>query len=120
MPLDPTPGSPLPDPNKAVYAISVTAELAGVGVQTLRLYERHGLLNPARSDGGTRRYSSNDLVRLQRIVALAGTGVNLTGIARILDLEDANADLHAANDRLRRDTGRQAHPPDGGEPGRTR
>ncbi|MET7767191.1 MerR family transcriptional regulator [Nocardia sp. NPDC005366] len=97
--------SHLPDPTRAVYAISVAADLAGIGVQTLRLYERHGLLTPARSDGGTRRYSSDDLARLHRIIALAAAGVNLAGIGRILDLEDANADLHADNDRLRRDTG---------------
>ncbi|TDP37988.1 MerR family transcriptional regulator [Nocardia ignorata] len=95
MSLDPHAGPPLPDPAQAVYGISVTAELTGVGVQTLRLYERHGLLTPARSDGGTRRYSSNDLARLQRIVALAAAGVNLAGIGRILELEDANAVLHA-------------------------
>ncbi|WP_433634651.1 MerR family transcriptional regulator [Nocardia sp. CA-120079] len=103
MQQEPLSGSHLPDPGQAVYSISVTADLAGIGVQTLRLYERHGLITPARSDGGTRRYSSDDLVRLHRIVALTGTGVNLAGIARILDLEDANADLHTENDRLRRD-----------------
>lgn len=108
MQQDPPPGSHLPDPGQAVYGISVTADLAGIGVQTLRLYERHGLIAPARSDGGTRRYSSDDLARLHRIVALAATGVNLAGIARILDLEDANADLHTENDRLRRDTGQRS------------
>ncbi|WP_405165505.1 MerR family transcriptional regulator [Nocardia sp. NBC_01499] len=92
------PRSPLPDPGRAVYGISVTADLAGIGVQTLRLYEHHGLITPARSDGGTRRYSSNDLARLHRITTLAATGVNLAGIARILDLEDLNAELRAAND----------------------
>ncbi|TQM32431.1 MerR family transcriptional regulator [Nocardia bhagyanarayanae] len=92
---------PQPDPTRAVYAISVAADLAGIGVQTLRLYERHGLITPARSDGGTRRYSGDDLTRLQRITALVAEGVNLAGIARILDLEDANAELHADNHRLR-------------------
>ncbi|MET8775387.1 helix-turn-helix transcriptional regulator [Nocardia sp. NPDC050713] len=99
-----------PDPARAVYAISVAADLAGVGVQTLRLYERHGLITPARSDGGTRRYSGDDLTRLHRIAALVAEGINLAGIGRILDLEDANAELHADNDRLRtgarRDPGR--------------
>jgi MerR family transcriptional regulator, heat shock protein HspR len=66
-------------------------------VQSLRLYERHGLLNPARSDGGTRRYSAEDLARLQRISELVAAGVNLAGIARILDLQDDNAALLAAN-----------------------
>ncbi|WP_280482140.1 MerR family transcriptional regulator [Nocardia cyriacigeorgica] len=92
----------LPDSTQAVYAISVAADLAGIGVQTLRLYERHGLITPARSDGGTRRYSGDDLARLHRIAALAAEGVNLAGIGRILELEDANAALHADLARLRR------------------
>ena len=70
-------------------------------VQSLRLYERHGLLTPTRSDGGTRRYSADDLARLQRISALVDAGVNLAGIARILNLEDDNAELSAANTDLR-------------------
>ncbi|MCP2278099.1 DNA-binding transcriptional regulator, MerR family [Nocardia amikacinitolerans] len=96
-----------PDPARAVYAISVAADLAGIGIQTLRLYERHGLITPARSDGGTRRYSGNDLTRLHRITTLAAQGINLAGIARILDLEDANAQLHADNHRLRTNKQRQ-------------
>ena len=60
------------------------------------------MVTPARTDGGTRRYSSQDVARLLRITALAAVGVNLAGIARILDLEDENADLRAANSRLRR------------------
>lgn len=91
----------LPSSAQAVYAISVAAELAGVGIQTLRLYEQHGLLTPARSAGGTRRYSGDDLARLQRITALSGQGINLAGIARILELEDANTALTAERDRLR-------------------
>lgn len=93
------PGAPAPD--QGVYGISVAAELSGVAVQSLRLYERHGLLRPARSDGGTRRYSADDLARLQRISALVDAGVNLAGIARILNLEDDNAALSAANSDLR-------------------
>ncbi|MBF6210021.1 helix-turn-helix transcriptional regulator [Nocardia puris] len=96
---------PVPDPGRAVYAISVAADLAGIGVQTLRLYERHGLITPARSDGGTRRYSGDDLARLRRITDLVAQGVNLAGIGRILDLEDANAELHADLHRLRDDHG---------------
>ncbi len=80
-----------------VYGISIAAELSGVAVQSLRLYERHGLLSPARSDGGTRRYSADDLARLRRISELVDAGVNLAGIARILDLQDDNAELQAAN-----------------------
>jgi MerR family transcriptional regulator, heat shock protein HspR len=92
-------GAPAPD--QGVYGISVAAELSGVAVQSLRLYERHGLVTPARSDGGTRRYSADDLARLQRISALVDAGVNLAGIARILSLEDDNAALSAANTNLR-------------------
>jgi DNA-binding transcriptional MerR regulator len=88
-----------------VYGISVAAELANTTAQALRLYERHGLITPARTDGGTRRYSNDDVERLQRIAELAAGGVNLAGIARILDLEDENADLRAANTRLRRGSG---------------
>jgi DNA-binding transcriptional MerR regulator len=93
--------SSAPAPDQGVYGISVAAELSGVAVQSLRLYERHGLLTPARSDGGTRRYSAADLARLQRISALVDAGVNLAGIARILSLEDDNAALSAANTNLR-------------------
>lgn len=96
-------GARRPDPGEGVYGISVAAGLSGIGVQTLRLYERHGLLTPARSEGGTRRYSTDDLARLARIAALVEAGVNLAGIARILELEDDNAALHAANSRLRDD-----------------
>lgn len=92
----------LPGSARAVYAISVAAELAGVGIQTLRLYEQHGLLTPARSAGGTRRYSGDDLARLERIISLSGQGINLAGIARILELEDANTALTAERDHLRR------------------
>lgn len=91
----------LPGSGQAVYAISVAADLAGVGVQTLRLYEQHGLITPERSAGGTRRYSGDDLARLHRITTLAAQGVNLAGIGRILELEDANAALAADLDRLR-------------------
>lgn len=90
-----------PPPDRGVYGISVAAELSGVPVQSLRLYERHGLLTPARSRGGTRRYSADDLARLRRISTLVEAGVNLAGIARILNLEDDNAELSAANTDLR-------------------
>lgn len=89
--------SGLPGPSQGVYGITVAAELSGIPVQSLRLYERHGLLSPSRSDGGTRRYSAEDLVRLQRISELQAAGVNLAGIARILDLQDDNAALRDAN-----------------------
>jgi DNA-binding transcriptional MerR regulator len=76
-----------------VYGISVASELSGIDPQTLRLYERHGLFTPARTDGGTRRYSDDDLVVLQRIGELVAAGVNIAGVARILDLEADNEHL---------------------------
>ncbi len=79
----------------------MAAELSGIAVQSLRLYERHGLLTPARSEGGTRRYSAEDLARLRRIGELVDAGINLAGIARILELEDHNATLSAVNTDLR-------------------
>ena len=78
---------------RGVYGISVTSELSGVGPQTLRLYERRGLLTPSRTEGGTRRYSDDDLERLRRITELVEQGVNLAGIAHILDLETRNSQL---------------------------
>src|SRR5580692_12526577 len=92
-------GAPAPD--HGVYGISVAAELSGIPVQSLRLYERYGLLKPARSDGGTRRYSADDLARLRRISELVETGINLAGVARILELEDDNAALAETNSDLR-------------------
>lgn len=84
-----------PDPGRGVYAISVAAELVGMGSQTLRLYEQRGLLEPARSAGGTRLYSSEDLDRLRRIADLVATGLNLAGVAMVLDLQDTNTRLQA-------------------------
>jgi MerR family transcriptional regulator/heat shock protein HspR len=95
------PSSAVPGADHPVYGISVAAELSNTSAQALRLYERQGLITPARTEGGTRRYSPDDVARLQRITALAAGGVNLAGIARILDLEDENADLRAAG-KLRR------------------
>lgn len=80
---------------RGVYGISVMSELSGVGPQTLRLYERRGLLSPARTGGGTRRYSEADLDTLQRITALIDEGINLAGIGVILALETENAVLAA-------------------------
>jgi len=83
----------IPDPDRAVYAISVAAELVGTGVQNLRLYESRGLVEPGRTAGGTRRYSQNDLDRLRRITDLLEAGLNLAGIALVLELERDNARL---------------------------
>ncbi|MBM4597921.1 MerR family transcriptional regulator [Rhodococcus hoagii] len=88
-------GSAAAPVDRGVYGISVTAELSGVGPQTLRLYERRGLLAPDRTGGGTRRYSHEDLERLRRITELVELGVNLTGIREILALEDQQSALRA-------------------------
>ena len=73
----------------AVYVISVAAELAGVHPQTLRVYERKGLLTPQRTSGNTRRYSAEDIERLRRIQELTqGDGVNLAGAKMIIRLEE--------------------------------
>ncbi len=84
-----------PEGDRGVYGISVAAELVGMGVQNLRLYEARGLLEPERSPGGTRRYSADDLDRLRRIHALLENGLNLAGVAMVLDLEAQNSDLRA-------------------------
>ena len=95
-----------PDPAAGVYTISVAAELAGVAIRSVRLYERRGLLAPARTTGGTRRFSQDDLGRLRRIAELAADGVNLTGIGKILDLERATRELRGDNTALRADNSR--------------
>ena len=78
---------------QAVYVISVAAELAGMHPQTLCIYERRGLVQPARTQGGNRRYSDADIERLQRISDLAEEGMNLEGIRRVMELEFENAEL---------------------------
>lgn len=102
----------------AVFVISVAAELAGVHPQTLRIYERKGLVDPARTGGGSRRYSEVDLDRLRRIQDLTNEGLNLAGVKRVLELEAelvearaqlaearaaADADLERTRRRYRRD-----------------
>lgn len=86
---------------QAVYVISVAAELAGMHPQTLRIYERRGLVLPARTEGGNRRYSDADIERLQRISDLAEQGMNLEGIRRVMELERENARLTAELERAR-------------------
>jgi MerR family transcriptional regulator, heat shock protein HspR len=95
----------------------VASELSGIGPQTLRLYERRGLLTPSRSDGGTRRYSDDDLERLRRITELVDQGVNLAGIAHILHLETKTSQLKSdytqlelLNTKLKADRRRSAAP----------
>jgi MerR family transcriptional regulator/heat shock protein HspR len=80
---------------RAVYVISVAAELAGMHPQTLRIYERRGLVLPARTQGGNRRYSDDDIEILRRIAELADQGLNLEGIKRVMALEAENARLRA-------------------------
>ncbi len=80
-------------PHHAVYVISVAAELAGVHPQTLRIYERKGLVDPARTQGGSRRYSDADIELLRRIQELTNEGLNLAGVQRVLELERENRDL---------------------------
>jgi MerR family transcriptional regulator/heat shock protein HspR len=77
----------------ALYVISVAAELAGVHPQTLRIYERKGLVDPARTGGGSRRYSERDIARLQRIHQLTNAGLNLEGVRRVMELEEENERL---------------------------
>jgi MerR family transcriptional regulator/heat shock protein HspR len=72
---------------RALYIISVAAELAGVHPQTLRIYERKGLIEPSRTEGRSRRYSERDIALLQRIQELTNEGVSLAGVRKILDLE---------------------------------
>ena len=84
---------------QAVYVISVAAELAGMHPQTLRIYERKGLLEPARTAGGNRRYSDEDIERLRRISDLAAEGMNLAGIRRVMELEDEVGRLRAELER---------------------
>lgn len=75
------------DVDRGVYVISVAAELAGVHPQTLRIYERRGLLDPARTGGGSRRYSERDIAALRRIHDLTEAGLNLAGVKAVLELE---------------------------------
>lgn len=86
----------------AVYIISVAAELVGMHPQTLRVYERRGLVDPYRTPGGTRRYSQGDLDRLLLIQELSSAGVNLEGIKQILTLQNENTRLKSQVSRLRR------------------
>jgi MerR family transcriptional regulator, heat shock protein HspR len=83
--------------DRALYIISVAAELAGVHAQTLRIYERKGLIEPRRTEGGSRRYSDRDITLLRRIQDLTNEGVSLAGVRKILDLE---SELEDARDRI--------------------
>ncbi|GAB3988634.1 hypothetical protein GCM10028771_01780 [Nocardioides marmoraquaticus] len=91
----------MPARHVGVYAISVAADMLSMQVQNLRVYERRGLVDPTRTAGGTRLYSEADLQRLARVRDLLADGLNLAGIARVLDLEGEVERLRAANTRLR-------------------
>ena len=88
-------------PDRALYTISVAAELVGLPVPTLRLYEEKGLVRPQRTEGGTRRYSDADLARIARVSELVDSGVTLAAVAMVLDLQDDNAHLTTRNRTLR-------------------
>jgi len=87
--------------DRAVYVISVAAELAGLHPQTLRIYERKGLVDPARTGGGSRRYSDEDIDQLRRIQELTNEGLNLAGVQRVLELEAELARVRRELDSLR-------------------
>ncbi len=86
--------------DRAVYVISVAAELAGIHPQTLRIYDRRGLVQPARTGGGSRRYSDADIEKLRRVHELTSEGMNLDGVERILALEEEVARLKVQVARL--------------------
>lgn len=95
-----------PERDAAVYVMSVAADLAGLHPQTLRLYERRGLVEPVRTDGGNRRYSDADLDQLRRISQLTDQGINIEGVRRILELEAELAELRRLLDRATTTGGR--------------
>ena len=97
-----------PDSNHGVFAISVAAQLSGLHPQTLRIYEREGLVDPDRSPGGTRLYSGRDVEKLRQIAALTGTGINIAGIKRVLELQDEIHRLEAQIQRMDAKIRRQA------------
>jgi MerR family transcriptional regulator, heat shock protein HspR len=109
------------DLDRGLFSISVAAELAGLHPQTLRIYEREGLVDPARSAGGTRRYSRRDIGRLQEICALTADGLNLAGIRRVLELQEETGRLQAELAALRQRAAetskpRRARPAQGTDP----
>lgn len=92
-----------PGPDAAVFVISVAAELSGLHPQTLRTYERLGLVSPGRTVGGGRRYSHRDIERLREISELTSSGIGIEGVRRILDLENRAAALAQRNEELRQE-----------------
>ena len=102
---DPVGGPDQPPPERGVYGIGVTADLVGTAIQNLRAYERAGLLVPDRTAGGNRLYSPEDVARLRRIQGLLAQGLNLAGVAQVIDLQEENQ-------RLRRQMTQHTRPPD--------
>jgi len=100
--------TPWAQPGRGLFSISVAAELTGLHPQTLRIYEREGLLDPARSPGGSRRYSTEDIGRLQQIMALTADGLNLAGVRRVLELQEETQQLQAEIEQLKAAT--RGHP----------
>ncbi len=98
------------DLDRGLFSISVAAELAGLHPQTLRIYEREGLIGPVRSAGGTRRYSRRDIDRLQEISTLTADGLNLAGIRRVLELQAETRRLQAEVAALRQQADRKRRP----------
>jgi MerR family transcriptional regulator/heat shock protein HspR len=92
---------PWTQPGMGLFSIAVAAELTGLHPQTLRIYEREGLLDPARSPGGTRRYSTDDIGRLQQIMALTSDGLNIAGVRRVLEMQEETRRLQAEVSRLK-------------------
>jgi MerR family transcriptional regulator, heat shock protein HspR len=103
-------GSAEPPDRRAVYIISVAAELAGVHPQTLRIYEQRGLVRPRRTSGNSRRYSDEDIERLRRVQELTQAGVSLAGVKRIIQLEDEVEQLEELVRRLQADLDERAIP----------
>ena len=97
-------GSRVPGPHVPVYVISVAAELTGLHPQTLRQYDRVGLVSPGRTGGGGRRYSLRDIELLREVAELTAAGIGLEGVRRILELEHQVAALRARNAELRRES----------------
>ena len=89
------------DPDRALYGISVAAELTGINPQMLRVYESKGLLEPQRTEGGTRRYSHNDIDKIRQITTLLGSGLNLAGVHHVLALEAETTQLRTEIENLR-------------------
>jgi DNA-binding transcriptional MerR regulator len=87
--------------SEGVFAISVAADMVSMQIQNLRVYERRGLVDPSRTSGGSRLYSRDDIERLHRIRELLADGLNLAGIARVVELEEDNRRLRAKLDQLR-------------------